>query len=426
MKTEPEATTQADPFAVELEQYGWSEAVLRLSAEQREALRSHSPRLVEAVEEEPGQYRLRAGKYVGSSRLEDLRILVRPRFQDLGNVFFLVGYAEGIAHWGSDSFPYEFEHDFFRAMAWLFESELGRALRLGLLRAYEDRRETLPTVRGRIDVARQIGELQGRAYPLACHYQDFVEDTELNRVVKAAIERIRRMPDLPIDLALKLRRHLSTFSEVSSTIYHPANVPRFEFNRLNQQWKAAGWLARMILQYRTLTDRHGAIRGATFAIDMNKVFERFIETVVGQSASRRGFQLLPQAQRNLTDDVVMKPDLVIRKAGVDLAVGDIKYKAIDPTEGDWEHPDLYQLLAYTTALKLPAGILIYAEAGEEQPTQVVRGAGTTLRIAEVDLSGTPDEIRVRAEAVADRLVDQAEERLAGAESASLSHAAAAG
>ena len=48
--------------------------------------------------------------------------------------------------------------------------------------------------------------------------------------------------------------------------------------------------------------------------------------------------------------------------------------------------DLYQLLAYTTALDLPGGLLIYAEGEDEPATYEVRNAGKRLEVAALDLS----------------------------------------
>ena len=81
--------TAADPFAnVVLDQYGASPHTLPLTAEQRTAIRNS--RLTAAVEVEPARYELRAGSLIGTAMLPGLRIIVRPRFAAMGNVFFLL------------------------------------------------------------------------------------------------------------------------------------------------------------------------------------------------------------------------------------------------------------------------------------------------------------------------------------------------
>ena len=75
-----------------------------------------------------------------------------------------------------------------------------------------------------------------------------------------------------------------------------------------------------------------------------------------------------------------------------------KYKRIR-----YEHApnaDLYQVLAYATALDLPGGLLIYAQGEAERAVHRVRHAGIRLEIAALDLSGTIDELFARIDELA--------------------------
>jgi len=391
-----------------LEQYGRSEKTFPLSALQRSAIRA-SP-LIDAVEVEPGRYQLRGTNHVGTALLPGLRVIARPRFKALGNVFFLLGYGDGLTRWGAQRFPYDVEADFFKAMAWLFESEIGQALRFGVLRGYEEREELLPTLRGRPDLTTQLRKAPGRPYPLACRFVEFLDDTTFNRRLKAAIRRVRRLPGLDPSLALRLRHHLAAFANVTDAPPGHFCDPPAQFNRLNEHWRGAAILARLILDQRTLVDRHGRTQGITFAVDMNLLFEAFIRKVVGRIASQRGFELAPEGQTlPFSDKARMKPDLVLRRHGVALAVADAKYKAIVPAEKKWSHDNLYQLLAYCVAMNLRRGLLIYAESEGMQSRQTTKGIPKELRTEEVSLAGTPDQLVGRAEHVAHLLVGQATE-----------------
>ena len=79
-------------------------------------------------------------------------------------------------------------------------------------------------------------------------------------------------------------------------------------------------------------------------------------------------------------------------------VGDAKYK--NATENRVPNADLYQLLAYGTALDLPAGLLVYAEGEAEVATHKVRCSDKRLEIAALDLSGTLDEVLASVERLA--------------------------
>ena len=70
--------------------------------------------------------------------------------------------------------------------------------------------------------------------------------------------------------------------------------------------------------------------------------------------------------------------------------GDAKYKNVGGER--IPNADLYQLLAYTTALDLPSGLLIYAEGEADTATYEVRNAGKRLEVTALDLSGTLDDV----------------------------------
>ena len=56
----------------------------------------------------------------------------------------------------------------------------------------------------------------------------------------------------------------------------------------------------------------------------------------------------------------MRPDLVVQKDSVSVAVADVKYRRTEDL-GDFQQPDVYQLFAYCAALGVPRGLLIYAD-----------------------------------------------------------------
>lgn len=151
-----------------------------------------------------GIFTMRAGCLVGTVVLPTLRLLIRPKVP-LDNLFFLLGYASGRVRWGNGRFPYEKEADLLEAVGWLFQAEVNEAARRGLPRAYRLQQEPLQTIRGRIAFSEQIRLRQGQALPLECRYEEYTEDTEPNRILKAAHRRLLQLPVLDATLSLRLR-----------------------------------------------------------------------------------------------------------------------------------------------------------------------------------------------------------------------------
>ena len=73
-------------------------------------------------------------------------------------------------------------------------------------------------------------------------------------------------------------------------------------------------------------------------------------------------------------------------------VGDAKYKNLTKRNDRVPNEDLYQMLAYTTALDLPSGTLIYAQGDAEPRTYVVNYAGKRLEVVALDISRPLEEV----------------------------------
>jgi 5-methylcytosine-specific restriction enzyme subunit McrC len=351
-----------------------------------------------------GLYDLITDSRVGTAVSGSLRLLIRPKVS-IENVFFMLGYAAGLTEWDARAFPYERDPDLLSAIAHMLDAEMTRCIQYGLIRDYSTVQVRLPTIRGRVDIGRQIRTHQSRALPLECRYQEFSHDIPLNQLLRAAHETVLRAFGGDSDLARRTRHRVREFGEVRSIRYRPGTIPHIRFNRLNRQWEPAVRLSELILRHDSLRDQTGGIMGASFTVDMNKVFERFVETIAREEARKLGYEFEGQARRRLTRWVRMKPDIVLRRDYVDVAVADAKYKelAIDA----WPHADIYQLLAYCVALRLPRGLLIYAESGKDRD-EIVDTAGITLEVRGIDLSGARNDILSRTRAVIARLMEHLE------------------
>ena len=185
------------------------------------------------------------------------------------------------------------------------------------------------------------------------------------------------------------------------------------FTRLNEHCRPAERLARLILSGSSILDAVGAAGAAVFLVDMNKVFEEFVESrlrryLVGRLAVRGQCP----CRLDITGAVRIKPDLVFNSPGRDLMyVADTKYKVT--ADGYGREADYYQLLAYTAALDLDEGLLIYCQHDGTAPAQQiqVRHLGTRLLTWAVRLDRKPrdveDEMRTLADHIAERAFNAA-------------------
>ena len=239
----------------------------------------------------------------------------------------------------------------------------------------------------------------------------------------------------PIDRR-RLMQHLVTLEDVGDVRHHHTDDDLFVFTRLNEHYKPALRLARLVLANLTLQDAVGETQASSFMLDMNELFERFVTERL-RRALRGRLEVKDQHRDRLDEErtVAIRPDLLFRSGGSARCVADIKYKLTDDAAGG-RHPDYYQLLAYTTALDLPEGVLIYcldanrADApddngsvaglpgpqtteptGREGTAAVssvrVRHAGKVLHTYALDLSGAVDDVAKNVSELADWIAQRA-------------------
>ena len=362
-----------------------------LSAAERDALRVVPALAVEPAAGREGAYHLTPGSWVGAVDVGDLSVSIRPKL-DVARVLFLAGYAEDADVWKPERFDFREAPTLVEALAPALAAAARRAFAGGLLHGYRVEEEALLTVRGRIRVEDQIRRRFGTAVPAEVRYDEFTDDVTANRLVKAAAERLGRM-------RLRLRRSReglrwigARLENVSLVEYPPAAVPEVAFDRLNQHYREAVALARLVLRHSSFETGRGSLRAAGFLMDMNRVFQDFVtqalREALGVSArvlradSGVGAVHLDEARR-----VRLAPDLSWWDRQACAFVGDVKYKRADDGA---PNADLYQLLAYATALDLPGGLLIYAQG--EAAAHTVRHAGKRLEAHALDLSGPVAEL----------------------------------
>jgi 5-methylcytosine-specific restriction enzyme subunit McrC len=394
---------------------------LRLSADEVRELRALPRALLELAPQGGDTWLLRPKSRVGAVVLPSQRLLIRPK-AGMRSTLYLLASAFGI-HWSEDRFPYATD-DLTAAVAWWFDREVERASRWGLARDYVDRCEPLTTIRGRVAFERQLAARPGLRIPVECTFQDYSEDTPLNRLIKAAHDVLLRMPELDRGLAKRLRhRARLVFGGVSRVDYACGALPELPQRGPHREWDAAAGIARLILSETGIRDVPGTIDAPAFTVDMNQLFQQYVAGVVGERAAAAGCRLEAGRVRALTaagtradgatvSPVTIKPDLVVVRDGKPVAVGDIKYKL--PAGGaGWHERDAYQLIAYCVRLGLPRGLLVMCGACSPGVSQLI-DAPLALATVGVDLSGSPAQILAEARAAADVLLAQADGRAAAA------------
>lgn len=376
-----------------LREYVPSEPI-SLGIAQRDALRQLVKGLtVTPVPGSTDTYTLTSGSTVGVARIGDLTVELRPKI-GLAPVLFLVSYALDPESWKREQAELAPDANLAEAVIPLFASTAQQALRSGLLHGYRRREDALTSVRGRIRITDQFRTRTGLPLPIEVAYDDFTPDILENQLLRTAVDVLGQLYLRHPDSHASLARLHQQLQGISSLAADRRGVPEPRWTRLNERYRPAVALARLIISTAGLEARAGGEDASVFLIDMNAVFERFIRVAL-REALRLDVHVFPPAARgrlvhlDVEHGVPLEPDLSWWMDNRCVFAGDCKYKR---TEGAIPNADVYQMLAYLTALQLDDGLLVYA-AGEEVPHSItIPFADKHVRIRTIDVTQPPRDV----------------------------------
>ena len=257
-------------------------------------------------------------------------------------------------------------------------SATSQLLAAGALRDYRAHADDLPYVRGRLDLQRQATQHFGRVDVLGCGFEAFDHDVLENRVLRVAVARAAAVTS---NLTVK-RRARQLHDELEEIAPGPCPSPveverRLQYDRRNESYRAAHvWALALLNNQSVVRPFDDAGHGSSvFLVDMNRLFERFVEWLYTRTLDSAHFQVRPQFRdRSLIWNGEKRwgtvvPDLLLRRGDAMLAV-DAKYKRYDLKRVSSD--DLYQLFLYAQAYRgfgtTPRAVFVFPSESQ-QPVQ---------------------------------------------------------
>ena len=381
---------------IDLREYTTS-VPLTLSVDERDALlaRKDLGLAIAPVTETADQYTLTPGSVVGAVEVGGLSVRIAPKI-GIGQLLSLACYAMGKVEFQAFEFDFPEHSALPDALALAFGSAARRAFSRGLLHGYRTEEDALAAVRGRIRFDDQIRRRFGIPLPVELRYDEFTADIILNRLVKAAAHRLGRLELRSREARNRVAWVAESLRDVSLAAFPPGDVPEVGFDRLNEHYRGVAALARLVLRHGAFEAGRGKVRASGFLMDMNQVFQEFVTVALreclalSEHSFRSDDRLSGDYRVHLdeADRVGLRPDLSWWDNRICTFVGDAKYKRTKDERAP--NADLYQMLAYASALDLPGGLLIYAEGDPEAgaASYRVRHAGKHLHVATLDLAGS--------------------------------------
>jgi len=292
--------------------------------------------------------------YVGVIQLENIKINIRPRFdENFSKLIQLLSFCRqqdyGFFEVNTESVRGELS--LLEIIIKLLLAEVKLIFKKGAFKEYTTREENLQVLRGRIDFKKQLTKNQLRKDKLYCRYDELDTDILENRILLRAL-KIARQICRDDSLQEEVNRYYNWLRKYCD-LFRGNSIPEIKYHRLNSYYQLAHFYSGMIIENVGAADIYRGEQENCYSLlfNMNQIFEEFVAVLFKKYMSAE-YKIKPQAR--ITDAIVdenrnryrdIKPDLYLEhKASGQVIVIDTKNKNYGSKKV--KNSDIYQLAFY--------------------------------------------------------------------------------
>ena len=327
------------------------------------------------------------------------------------NIYYMLSYAfsELKKNNYDDIDKEDFEHieDLF---AEILIKAVSLQIKQGLYRSYTDKKETLPLLRGKIDINGTIRNRIQHKTLISCEFDELSENNILNQVLKTTICLLLTSKEVNHVRKVELRKLILFFSDIDIIDPNTIRWDLLHYQRNNQTYRMLMNICYFIIEGIIMTTESGEYRAPTFSDEhMCKLYEKFILEFyrVHYPELRANADQIEWDINRGEDPIIsflptMQSDITLHKGDKTFII-DAKYyghmmqKQFD--KYSIHSGNLYQIFTYVKNKDVNnegkvSGMLLYAKTEEEVvPDMDAIFSGNRIMVKTLDLNQPFDNIK---------------------------------
>ena len=139
-------------------------------------------------------------------------------------------------------------------------------LKQGLHKEYVERQETMPSIKGKIEMSETMAQKMQQKNLVACCYDELSEDNIFNQIIVTTVQKKARLKQLML-----------FFSNVKSVAIESIHWNMLRFDRNNRSYRMLLFVCYFILDGMLMTTEDGHYKMRELSDDhMNRLFEKFV------------------------------------------------------------------------------------------------------------------------------------------------------
>ena len=196
------------------------------------------------------------------------------------NIFYMLCYAWNVLAVADDEMKISGDDydDAYNLLARVFSHGVSRLIRSGFYRAYVERKEELPAVRGKILLQDSVNAMSVQRTRLVCEYDEYSLDNSFNRILKYTIDALLRNQSIDAETRKTLKKQSAFFDGVNGQAPTKENRQRIIFSQSSASYRLLINIAVMLYDNTAVNEENGEITFKDFfrQEQMQTVFEKFI------------------------------------------------------------------------------------------------------------------------------------------------------
>ena len=247
----------------------------------------------------------------------------------------------------------------------------------GLPRGYVEQFEEGAYLRGRLDVPTQMRETSGAQTSFHYHSDNWTVEVVYNRILKATLRQLLESSLISEEDRQSLRHVLTPFEDVTTITLTEETFELAEKQVMEPEecslLEFCHWTHRGLLR-----PSLGAVgRESAFLVSLEQVFERYVtKAFLDSDAGQAPLRAQAQWTKNVSEQIEIRPDLVVQSQGETPLVLDVKWKRLQ--DAGPAQNDLYQIISYCTLLGAKRGLLVYPGANARSQRWSFPGVGFVI------------------------------------------------
>lgn len=259
-----------------------------------------------------------------------------------------------------------YDNDLLEIFIAIFVKKFKEMFSHSIYRQYETKEENSSFIKGKIVFNENIRKNSYRNHLHYIRYEEFTEDTLLNRIFKSIILKLIYETKNSINKK-DLKLSLLYLEDVCVTTLSKETFDKIRFNRLNESYKPLYNMAKMFYFNSSPGLYKGDENTFTFLVKVNELFEQYVykklKNKIEAVSSKKVYHHKPQkylTKSGKMQTFLLIPDITVMEDDEVKIILDAKYKRlVVEQEICVSQGDIYQMLAYAVRYNCNSIYLIY-------------------------------------------------------------------